>query len=465
MNSNLAENLKKIRKENNLSQEDLAGILGVSRQAISKWESKASYPEMDKIVLLCKKFDLNIDDLLHKDIKEVKESVVVQNKVRISFDKIFDFIINSFELFWQMTLKMKIKFILEQIIIVIIMLVVWNCGAYIGSFIIQQVLRKIPRDIYIIIYNVFSSLYLVLGLIFNIIILFKLYKVRYYNTYVSYVNNEIKNNSVKEETKNSSDSDTNFKQDRLKQNMIKANKIVIENKNSSDDNFFDLLTNIIIGIIKLMGLGIVLFLSFTLVCIVISLICSFLIVKSGLFFGGIFLSGLALGIINILVVLLLLNFIFNRKSNLKIMINVFIGSVVLLGFGMGFTLVSLVGFSDTSLSNNYLKQESIEIPMQDNLYLRTYDKDSINYQELDIENIRVEYKINEACKVENKVRSNGNLYLKTSCEDKYIIIKELINSLNNNEIYNFSDNIHIIKDITVYGKKENLDIIRMNMKG
>ena len=465
MNSNLAENLKKIRKENNLSQEDLASILGVSRQAISKWESKVSYPEMDKIVLLCKKFDLNIDDLLHKDIKEVKESVVVQNKVRISFDKIFDFIINSFELFWQMTLKMKIKFILEQIIIVIIMLVVWNCGAYIGSFIIQQVLRKIPRDIYIIIYNVFSSLYLVLGLIFNIIILFKLYKVRYYNIYVSYVNNEIKNNSVKEETKNSSDSDTNFKQDRLKQNMIKANKIVIENKNSSDDNFFDLLTNIIIGIIKLMGLGIVLFLSFTLVCIVISLICSFLIVKSGLFFGGIFLSGLALGIINILVVLLLLNFIFNRKSNLKIMINVFIGSVVLLGFGIGFTLVSLVGFSDTSLSNNYLKQESIEIPMQDNLYLRTYDKDSINYQELDIENIRVEYKINEACKVENEVRSNGNLYLKTSCEDKYIIIKELINSLSNNEIYNFGDNIHIIKDITVYGKKENLDIIRMNMKG
>ena len=134
--------------------------------------------------------------------------------------------------------------------------------------------------------------------------------------------------------------------------MTRSNKIVIENKNSSDDNFFDLLTNIVVGTIKLIGLGIVLLLSFTLVCIVIGLICSLLMVKSGLFFGGIFLSGLALGIINILVVLLLLNFIFNRKSNLKIMINVFIGSVVLLGFGMGFTLVSLVEFSDTSLSNN-----------------------------------------------------------------------------------------------------------------
>ena len=450
MNSNLAENLKKIRKENNLSQEDLASILGVSRQAISKWESKVSYPEMDKIVLLCKKFNLNIDDLLHKDIKEVKDNINVQNKIKANFNKIFDFIINSFELFWQMTLKMKIKFILEQIIIVIVMLLIWNGGAYLGSFLIEQVLRKIPRDIYIIIYNVFSNLYLILGLIFNIIIIVKLYKVRYYNTYVSYLENNFEN--LKKD-------DIDFKD-----NITTSGKIIIENKNSTDDHFFDLLTNIIIGIIKIMGLGIVGFLSCTLVCIIVGLICSFLIVKSGLFFGGIFLLSLALGIINGLAVVLLLNFIFNRESNFKVMINVFIGSIIFLGLGGGLTLVSLVGFSDTSLSDNYLKKESIEVAMQNNLYLITYDKDNINYQELDIDNIKIEYKINEACKVEEKVRSNGNLYLRTSCDNKNIIIKELINSLNNNEIYNFSNNIHTIKDITVYGKKENLDIIRNNME-
>lgn len=411
---------------------------------------------MDKIVLLCKKFDLNIDDLLHRDIKEVKESMAVKSKIKSSCDEIFNFIINSFELFWQMTLKMKIKFILEQIII-IIMLIIWNCGAYMGSFITQQVLRKIPHDIYITIYNVFSSLYLILGLIFNIIIIFKLYKVRYYNAYVSFANNE---NALE------SKASLEFKDSRninFKQNMTRPNKIVIENNNSSDDNFFDLLTNIVVGTIKLIGLGIVLFLSFTLVCIVIGLICSLLIVKSGLFFTGIFSSGLALGIIIILGILLLLNFIFNRKSNFKIMINAFIGSIILLGLGLGFALVSLVGFSDASLSNN-LKQESIEILMQDNLYFRTYSKDSISYQELDIDNIRIEYKIDKACKIENRVRSNGNLYLKSFCEDKHMIIKELIDSLNNKEIYNFGDNMHIIKDITVYGKKENLDIIRKNME-
>ena len=72
MNNQFSENLKKIRKSHNLSQEQLADELGVSRQAISKWESSVAYPEMDKIIALCDKFNVNIDDLLHNDIKEVK---------------------------------------------------------------------------------------------------------------------------------------------------------------------------------------------------------------------------------------------------------------------------------------------------------------------------------------------------------------------------------------------------------
>lgn len=43
---------KSWEKNKNISQEQLAEELGVSRQAVSKWESGASYPEMDKLVLL-----------------------------------------------------------------------------------------------------------------------------------------------------------------------------------------------------------------------------------------------------------------------------------------------------------------------------------------------------------------------------------------------------------------------------
>ena len=53
---NLSENLKRIRKDNNLSQEQLADKLGVSRQSVSKWESGLAYPEMDKVLQICKMF-------------------------------------------------------------------------------------------------------------------------------------------------------------------------------------------------------------------------------------------------------------------------------------------------------------------------------------------------------------------------------------------------------------------------
>ena len=68
---NLSDNLKRIRKENNLSQEQLADKLGVSRQSVSKWESGQAYPEMDKVLQLCQLFNLNIDELLNQNIKDV----------------------------------------------------------------------------------------------------------------------------------------------------------------------------------------------------------------------------------------------------------------------------------------------------------------------------------------------------------------------------------------------------------
>ena len=74
MNNKFSENLKKIRKEHNLSQEQLADKLGVSRQSVSKWESNQAYPEMDKVLQICKMFNVNIDELMNQDINSVRET-------------------------------------------------------------------------------------------------------------------------------------------------------------------------------------------------------------------------------------------------------------------------------------------------------------------------------------------------------------------------------------------------------
>ena len=58
------ENLIQLRKKANLSQEQLADKLSVTRQAISKWESGQTMPEADKILLLSDIFNVTTDQLL-----------------------------------------------------------------------------------------------------------------------------------------------------------------------------------------------------------------------------------------------------------------------------------------------------------------------------------------------------------------------------------------------------------------
>lgn len=63
----LGDKLSSLRRENNYTQEQLADVLGVSRQAISKWESDATYPETDKLIRICKLFHCSTDYLLLED--------------------------------------------------------------------------------------------------------------------------------------------------------------------------------------------------------------------------------------------------------------------------------------------------------------------------------------------------------------------------------------------------------------
>ncbi|MCD8006733.1 MAG: helix-turn-helix domain-containing protein [Oscillospiraceae bacterium] len=63
----LSEKLYTLRKKSGLSQEQLAERLGVSRQAISKWESGNSIPESDKLVAISNYFNVSLDYLLKDD--------------------------------------------------------------------------------------------------------------------------------------------------------------------------------------------------------------------------------------------------------------------------------------------------------------------------------------------------------------------------------------------------------------
>jgi transcriptional regulator with XRE-family HTH domain len=68
-----SENLRSARKDKNLSQEQLAELLSVSRQAISKWELDEGYPETDKLMQLAQILGVSLDYLLlDKSAKDVE---------------------------------------------------------------------------------------------------------------------------------------------------------------------------------------------------------------------------------------------------------------------------------------------------------------------------------------------------------------------------------------------------------
>ncbi len=67
----IADRIQSLRKSKGMSQEELADAVGVSRQAVSKWESEQTVPDLEKVVIMSDIFEVTTDYLL-KGIEPVK---------------------------------------------------------------------------------------------------------------------------------------------------------------------------------------------------------------------------------------------------------------------------------------------------------------------------------------------------------------------------------------------------------
>ncbi len=83
MNIETANRLLQYRKQNKLSQEELAEKIGVSRQAVSKWERAEASPDTDNLIMLSKVYGVTLDELLNapeeKEEPEAKEEVKTED--------------------------------------------------------------------------------------------------------------------------------------------------------------------------------------------------------------------------------------------------------------------------------------------------------------------------------------------------------------------------------------------------
>lgn len=88
MTFNIGLKIKQKRKEYNLTQEEIADKLGVSRQTVSKWENDRSLPDIHSLLLFCEIFDTSLDELLREDsningnmVAEMKKKLAIQKKL------------------------------------------------------------------------------------------------------------------------------------------------------------------------------------------------------------------------------------------------------------------------------------------------------------------------------------------------------------------------------------------------
>ena len=445
MNNNFSENIRKIRKENNLSQEQLAEELGVSRQAISKWESGAAYPEMDKIITICKKYNVNIDDLLHNDIKEVKGEEEAKKNINSYIEAFFKFITDSVNLFARMKFGSKLKFLFEQGIIALILIIISNIIlTVIMGVLNKSVLEILPNLIHTRIENFFSAVYALLAFVIGIIIMVRIFKVRYLNYYEQLEEGKTDNEQLK--------LDGNSKIE-----LKKDSKIILRDPKHSDYSFFRGLLKIFIFGVKLAAIWLAIHLCIALVTVGIGFVLSFLVYKTGIFFFGCLLGCVSAGVMLGVVILLLFNFIFNRKNNKKAMIWSFIISLFVMGMSIGMLIVGSLNFDLVDEPKN-TKTGTFNIEMQDNYSIGNYNVEYIPEERNDI---RVEYVLDEQLTPEYSINNDKTIHFYSYSNNQMEVLRNELKGLNEKKIYPINSDFISIK---VYASTTNIEKLKTNYK-
>jgi len=452
-----SENLKKIRKDNHLSQEQLADEIGVSRQAISKWESAVAYPETDKIIALCEKFNLNIDDLLHKDIREVKGEEESSKNINKYLDDFLNFITNTINLFCNMSFKSKCKCLFEELVIGTILLVICLIVGELGESLLYTTFDIVPDKLFSVLYSIFSSVYVLFAFTSSVVIMIHVFKTRYLDYYDKLKQDSIKDEALPVEQLGAKEKSEESNKINLKK---KEDKIIIRDPKHSEYKFINGLFKGIVGFIKFFVLCFSIVLFASLVSLFCLLIVSFLVIKTGLVFIGLLLAVLSSAIINLVMILLSLNFVFNRKNDKKKMIWSFVISLALFGMGIGLVIVGLLNFEYSKNDQNLLKTEYMEIDMKNNLIFGYYYPE-IEYIESHNENIKIEYTINKYCEINHSNLSDNVIHIWASCENPIKLVKEVINNFNTKKIVSINNHL---QDIKIYTSKENIEVLKNNYK-
>lgn len=345
------EKLQNLRKEKKMSQEQLADKLGISRQAVSKWESDQTYPEMDKLIALTKIFDCSMDDLVQKEKGVLKKSKDESKKNILAnpLEELLDLIRRSYKMLQKMRFVDIVCFICEMFLVLFVLIClggvvgfvenlandIFYCfGPFVGDF-----LSNVFRFILVISYVVLA------GTIFIYI-----YKIRYLDRYEAV--EEIEPKIIKNDSEKKTDE-------------IVIRRIVEVPKRTSQLGIY--LKKIFLICLKVATFfcGIpfifsILFFSFAFAILI------FLIFK-GVFYFGIFFGLIFLILLNIVMIEIIFDFLFDHSISKKRLFFSFLIGLIGLGISSGIFTLELANTTYLSTVEDPVVTEKKEFVMNPDL--------------------------------------------------------------------------------------------------
>lgn len=468
-----SEKLQKLRKENKMSQEQLADQLEVSRQAVSKWESGQTYPEMDKLLSICKLFKCSLDDLTNDEVKEIKGNE--KEKVTMSkfLDEILDTISRSASIFRKLSFSQKLKYLSGLLILVFVLVLLRIPVDYIYELGVN-IFESFHPSVENVLCSIWNFILSISYLIFSVIVFYYLYKVLFLEKWehepIDHLEGKKENLNIPEVEKE-------------KEKESKKESIISEEKESPTlRNHSEIKTSVILKVlnsiasfcVKLCSTLILFPFLFVFFFIVVAIIITLYFMLQGIIYLGIFFLLMGGFILCYLVIQILFSLITSHRQSSRQIGILFLASLITLGIGTGITVVEFSSFTyydeipNTELYKSDFAEKEIE--MTDGFYFDIIGSyENIEYvKDDDLKNtvrFQVEYYSNFSKVNFEMVNTENPLWIVAESKVHLLnprVRETIFKNLKNKELYNYGKLERM--NIVVFASSLNIDKMQENKK-
>lgn len=443
------EKLARKRKENNLSQEQLADAMGLTRQSVSKWETGDSYPDVAKLIQLCKVLNCHLNDLIDDEVIDEK---TVQPTVHSSYlDSFLSYITRIYNMFIHMSLTNKLKMVVEMVVLA---LALWFIAYLLFTgieYLLRSLLAFIPAAVSVILIHMIMWIILVALITLGCLIFFHLFKIRYLDYYVTITDRNI-TEQVVEDTISENNNTNAFTKNR------EEKVVVIRDPKHTAAPFFE-------GLAKLFGWLFKCLIVMALLPAAIGVIVSsggalFILASDVYTLNGITISFFGIALLCIIILVAGYHYLVKTAQPYRLLLSGIIVSLLMIGAGGGAGLYQYADM-DYCLGNEKLENQSETITLAPSDYDSIYIySGNITHHETEDETIKIVFTFPTDVYIRETSYNSGGGEKRIEYFFEADEVKLLMADLKNGQRRsNYSG--YYLADVDIYCSEENYALLKL----